>query len=91
MHAKKRMFLSPFYTRFRKHKCPKCGKILHIIQVKKVINTMSEEASKFDFQNVDTFFVGNVEFSWNEFRCNKCGFQATIKNMKQMEKNGNKL
>lgn len=86
MQAKKRLFSIPFYNRFKKHKCPKCGAILDIIKVKKVVNSKSDDASNFDFQNVDTFFGGNVEFTWDEFRCNQCNFQANIREMKLIEK-----
>lgn len=90
MRAKKRIWSSPFYTLLKKHYCPNCGTKLDIIKVSRVINSKSEEATNFDFQNVDTFFVGDVEFTWDEFKCNNCGFLSSIKDMKKIEKNGNK-
>lgn len=90
MQAKKRIFTTPFYTYLKKHKCPKCGTILNIIKVKKIVDSKSNEAKNYDFQNCDTFFAGCVEITWDEFKCSQCGFQLSIKEMKQNEKNKGK-
>lgn len=90
MYAKKRIWSNLFYLYFKKHYCPNCSERLRIIKVNKVINSKSKEAEKFDFQNIDNFYVGNVEFIWDELKCYQCGYQTTIKNFKQLEKNGKK-
>lgn len=90
MKFKKRIWDSPFYTRFKKHHCPNCGEILDIIQINEVVNSKSDEAKNFDFLIGDTYIIGDVEFIWDELKCKACGFQSSIKDMKQIEKNGEK-
>lgn len=90
MYAKKRIWSNLFYLYLKKHYCPNCGARLVLIKMKKVINSKSEEAKMYDFQNVDNFYIGNVEFIWDELKCYECGYQATIKDFKKLEKIGKK-
>lgn len=90
MPAKKRIWSSLFYTYFQKHYCPNCGARLDVIKVSRVVNSKSEEAINFDFRNVDNYLVGDVEFTWDEFRCNNCGYQLSIKEKRKVDKSFNK-
>ncbi len=86
MHAKKRIWENSCYARLAKHKCPNCGAILSIVKERKTVNSNSDDAKCFDFQNYDTSFIGDVEFIWDEFKCNNCNFRSSIKEMKSLER-----
>ena len=81
----KRIFRSPFYVCFKKHYCPDCHAKLKTIKVSEIKNSMSSDDEEFDFQNVDTYMVGNVKFIWTEFLCPKCGRQMSIDEMKRIK------
>lgn len=53
-----------FFTLFKKHDCPQCGKRLQRVRVSQIVNSNSPEAEKFNFSLGDSFMVGNVEFIW---------------------------
>lgn len=82
----KRIFKNPIYVHLKKHYCPACNKKLIKIKVSQIVNSNSEEASKFDFEFVDTYMIGNVKFIWTEFKCPQCGKQISIEEMKRIEK-----
>lgn len=84
--AVQRIFDNPFYTYFRNHLCPKCGSILDVIKVKRVVNSKSPEAKNFDFSSGETFMIGDVKFIWNEFLCPKCNFQISVKEKRKLDK-----
>jgi hypothetical protein len=56
------------------------------IKVSKIVNSNSSEAKKFDFDNGENFMLGDVKFIWNEFVCLKCGFQISVKDLRQIDK-----
>ncbi len=75
------------YTVFKKHYCPQCGEKLKCIKASKVVNSSSPEAKNYDFgMGADSFMVGDVEFIWKEFYCEKCKKQISVSEMKQIEK-----
>lgn len=61
-----------FYTIFKKHYCPACGTRLTRIKTSKIVNSESPEAKNYDFSLGDSFMVGDVEFIWKEYYCQKC-------------------
>ena len=70
------------------HFCPKCKTQMQPITVKKIVNSNSSEAKRYDFSlNYDTHFVGNIEFSWNELKCPCCDCQLSIDEMQKIELN----
>ena len=71
---------------FRKdHFCPDCGTKLEKVAVSKVVNSRSPEAKEFDFRLGDTFMVGDVRFTWDEFECPNCKRHLTVNEMKEIE------
>lgn len=74
-----------FYTMFKKHYCPQCGKLLKPVKVSKIVNSESPEAKNFDFNLGDSFMVGDVEFIWKEFRCPDCKRIISIDEMRKIE------
>lgn len=75
-----------FYTMFKKHYCPQCGKLLQRIKVSKIVNSKSPEAKNFDFSLGDSFMIGYVEFIWHEFRCPDCKINISIDRMRKIER-----
>jgi len=84
--GKKRLYSDIIFTRIKKHFCPNCGEKLSLITCSKVINSKSEESKKLNFVLGDTFMVGDIKFIYDEFKCNKCNFQVSVKELKQIEK-----
>ena len=74
------------YTVFKKHFCPTCGTQLSRIKVSKIVNSKSPEAKQYDFSGADGFMVGDVEFIWKEFYCEKCEKGITVNEMKRIER-----
>ena len=81
IYGKKYINNAIFYTMFKKHYCPKCGKRMHCVKVSKIVNSKAPEAKSFDFSLGDSFMMGNVEFIWKEFRCSDCKFNISIDKM----------
>lgn len=75
-----------FYTMFKKHYCPQCGKLLQRVKVSKIVNSKSPEAKNFDFSLGDSFMIGDVEFIWKEFRCPDCKINISIDEMRKIER-----
>lgn len=75
-----------FYVRFKKHFCPKCGNKLTVGYISEIVNSKSPEAKNYDFSNVDTYFVGDVEFRTQCFRCDNCKVHYSFKEMRRIEK-----
>ena len=86
MKNKKFIGESWFYTNFKKHYCPNCNSRLEVKKASKIVNSKSIEAKNYDFSLGDTFLVGDVEFFYNIFRCQKCNKQYSIQEMKRIEK-----
>lgn len=84
--GKKYINNSLFYTMFKKHYCPQCGKLLQRIKVSKIVNSKSPEAKNFDFSLGDSFMTGYVEFIWHEFRCPDCKINISIDRMRKIER-----
>lgn len=77
---------NPFYIRFKKHFCPKCGERLELRYNSKVVNSKSPEAKKYDFTLGDTFLVGDVEFRTSYFHCVNCQLDVSCKKMNRRKK-----
>jgi len=84
LHGYKRIKNDIWYFR-KDHYCPDCGTKLQKVAVSKVVNSSSPEAKDFDFSNVDTYMVGNVKFTWDEFECPSCQKHLTVSEMKKIE------
>lgn len=85
MYGRKRIINDFNYEYLVKHYCPVCGIKLDRIKVKKLVNQNSSEAENYDFSCGDADFIGDVLFIWNEFKCKKCNFQASIEKLKSIE------
>lgn len=81
--GKKRIYNNIFFTYMKKHNCPNCGNLLERIKCAKTINSSSEEANNFDFSFGESFLIGDIEFTWDEFKCNNCNNQFTISQLKK--------
>ena len=75
-----------FYSFLKKHKCPKCGTTLTRGFRSTMVQSNSAEAKDKDLSHGDTYLLGNVEFKEIVFRCSKCGWEATVKEMKNAER-----
>ena len=84
--ARQRIYTRPLYARRKKHYCPKCEGELFLKEVSKVVNSNSSEAKDFDFSNGDTFMIGDVKFTWDEFKCSECNFQISINDLALYER-----
>ena len=82
----KKIFQSPIYVYYKKHFCPTCKEQLRKIGVSKIVNSNSPESRNFDFSQGDSYMVGDVKFIWTEFKCLKCGFQVSVRELKRIEK-----
>ena len=86
VHGFKRMYNDIYFTRIKKHYCPECGERLGLIACSKVVNRKSEEARNFNFSIGDSYMIGNIKFTWDEFICPKCERQFIVKELKRIEK-----
>ena len=86
IHGVKRFNNDIFFTRFKKHYCPECGKLLNTIKMSKVVNSASPEAVNFDFSNGDVFLVGNIKFIWVDFECKNCDKVYSVNMIREFEK-----
>ena len=86
IHGIKWDFNGLFYRK-RKHYCSRCGELLMPIKQEKVVNSETEEAKNYDFQNVDTYMVGNIKFVSFAFKCPACDTSYTIREQKEHERN----
>jgi hypothetical protein len=68
------------------HFCPKCDSKLEVVRTEKMVNSESPEAKQYDFSMADTYLMGNVKFVSKIFKCLKCGYTATVKQQKIIEK-----
>lgn len=84
--GKKYLDHSIIYTRFKKHACPECGRLLSCVKVSKIVNTNDPEAKRYDFSIGDTFLTGDVKFVWTEFRCSECRKKYSVNEMRRIEK-----
>lgn len=75
-----------YYSKIKKHFCPKCGEKLKLQYTSKTVNSNSDEAKNYDFSIGDTFFVGDVEFRTAYFHCPNCQFDISLKEMKKYER-----
>lgn len=80
----------PIFSHIKSHYCPKCNNELFLIDVSKVVNSKSEEAKDYDFSFVDNYLHGDVEFIWEEFKCDNCDFQMSINDLYKLEKDKRK-
>ncbi len=88
MMNRKNIYYSPIFSYLKKHYCPKCSSILVPIKVSKIVNSRSPEAKYYDFSVGITAgaFIGDVKFTWNEFKCPQCGYQISVKDLKLYER-----
>lgn len=75
-----------FYTLFKKHYCPNCGKRLRLVKKSKIVNSNSPEAKNYDFNLGDSFMEGNVKFVWKEFQCPICQKEFTVEDIRHIER-----
>lgn len=83
--AVSRDFESPIFVYLKKHKCPKCSTTMKLEKESVVVNANSPEAKNYDFNNFDSYFIGDVKFINDVFICPKCGNKVSIKEMKRIE------
>ena len=74
------------FYKLKTHKCPRCNSNLKIEYKIKIINSNSVEAKNYDFQLVDTFIVGDVEFRMSYLLCPECESSYSAKEIKIIEK-----
>lgn len=84
--GKKRIWSAPFFTHFRAHYCPECCARLTLEKMSKVVNSGSAEAKQFEFDLGDTSMAGDVEFVYDEFHCESCGFRILPTALRQWER-----
>lgn len=82
--------LNGLFFRKRKHYCAVCGELLAPIKQEKIVNSKSDEAKYHDFQNVDTYMIGNVKFVNFAFKCPSCDTIFSVKEQKSYERNQHK-
>lgn len=75
----------PFFN-MRRHFCPKCGMRLERISYTKRIDPSSLEGQRHNFSASEFYTGGDVQYTWDEFRCPKCGKHMTVKEIRQAEK-----
>ena len=80
----KRAYNNVFYFK-KDHFCPNCETKLEKVSVSKVVNSRSPEAIDFDFSIGDSYAVGDIQFTWDEFECPNCKKHLTINEMKEIE------
>lgn len=86
-HAVKYIYdANPFYIHLKKHFCPQCNTKLKLSYIRKIINSKSPEAKKYNFSIGDTYLVGNVEFRTRCFYCPKCNRNISILDIKKFER-----
>lgn len=83
-HGYKREYNDILYFR-KDHFCPDCKTKLEKVPVSKVVNSRSPEAKDYDFSIGETFAVGDVKFTWDEFECPSCKKHLTVNEMKEIE------
>ena len=76
-HGYKREYNDIFY--FKKyHFRPDCKTKLEKVPVSKEVNSRSSEAKDFDFSMGDTYAVGDIKFTWDEFECPNCKIAVAL-------------
>ncbi len=83
-HGYKREYNDILYFK-KDHFCPDCGTKLEKVAVSRVVNAKSPEAKDFDFSMGNTYLVGDVQFTWDEFACPNCEKHLTVNEMKEIE------
>jgi len=81
---------NPFYVHFKKHYCPQCDGVMKIKYKSKIVNSNSPEAQFYDFKIPDSKLMGDVEFRTSFFHCEKCAYEITFDEMKNLEKEKSK-
>ena len=81
-----RMWKRPIFVLLKKHNCPRCSAQLERIIISKTVNSDSIEAQHFDFNVADISQRGDVLFTWDEFRCPKCGKHFSVDKLFKIEK-----
>jgi len=92
---------SPVFVFKKSHKCPNCAHGIIPKKIQKIVNRKSPEAKEFDFSCGDSYFIGDVEFSYYVFYCAYCNkeykineiknYERTIKENEIINKGGNKI
>lgn len=84
------MNASFYYVFIKKHYCPCCGTRLSTQNDSVIINSGPSEAKKYDFSIADTYMMGNIKFTTKKFVCKNCNFEASIEELKSIEKKNKK-
>ena len=74
------------FMRLKKHPCPKCGKIMKRVKMKKTVKSKTKQASKFDFSAANLPLAEKVKFIWYEFSCPTCSLSFSEDALKKIEK-----
>ena len=74
-----------FYTHFKKHCCPECGRRVQTRYIDKSVNSNSPEAKEYDFSDTE----GEIRFRTVYFYCPDCKKDISLDDMKGFEKNKN--
>jgi len=82
----KRIWERPIFVHRNLHPCPECGRILIVETKSKIVNSKSIEAERFDFSIGDNILSGNVKFIWDEFRCNTCNKEYSVRDIVKCER-----
>lgn len=79
------------------HYCPQCRSELKVVKVSKVLDGNSDEAKKIDTRRSRTvigskgisfktrYYVGDVEYIYNEFECESCAQHFSLDEIKESE------
>ncbi len=78
------------YLKMQKHACPKCGKEMKLVKMKKVIKARSKEASGFDMNAAGHSLGEKVKFIWYELKCPICGSHYTESALRKIEEKAKK-
>lgn len=79
---------NPFYLKWKKHYCPKCGEKLEVTYQCEFLESKLWRKDKHKFKlGRCTYPIGKVEVRKPYFKCYKCDFQINVREMKLIEKN----
>ena len=70
----------------KQHRCHDCHGILTVKKRQIVVNSNSPEAEAYDFNCVDTYLVGDINFVTLYFQCAECGAEYEVRELKRLEK-----
>lgn len=90
MINKLRIFKLPFYIYFKQHRCLRCGKVLDVDEIRKVVSRESPEFNKYA-SAYDGIVFGDIEVIEDNFLCSKCSFNMHPTTYHRIEKRISKM